>query len=65
MKKYLLLILVVVMFVPFMVNAKEYCKVVDGDGKSIGSEISCGTEHFYILDYKDDTFILLILMKMK
>ena len=59
MKKYLLLILVVVMFVPFMVNAKEYCKVVDGDGKSIGSEIACGTEHFYIIDSNEDEIKML------
>ena len=59
MKKNLLLILVVVMFVPFMVNAKEYCKVVDGDGKSIGSEISCGTEHFYIIDSNEDEIKML------
>lgn len=47
------------MFVPFMVNAKEYCKVVDGDGKSIGSEISCGTEHFYIIDSNEDEIKML------
>ena len=59
MKKLLLPILLFIVFVPFMVNAKEYCKVVDGDGKSIGSEISCGTEHFYIIDSNEDEIKLL------
>ena len=54
MKKILLPILLFVMFMPFMIDAKEYCKVVDGDGKSIGSEIACGTEHFYIIDSNED-----------
>ena len=59
MKKNLISILVFVMIMPLMVNAKEYCKVVDGDGKSIGSEISCGTEHFYIIDSNEDEIKML------
>ena len=54
MKKSLLTFLLFLMVIPFEVNAKEYCKVVDGDGKSIGSEIACGTEHFYVIDSNDD-----------
>ena len=54
MKKLLLPILLFMVFVPFMVNAKEYCKVVSGNGKDIGSEIACGTEHFYIIDSNKD-----------
>ena len=59
MKKLLLPILLFVMFMPFMVNAKEYCKVVDGDGKSIGSEIACGTEHFYIIESNEEEIKML------
>ena len=59
MKKILLPILLFVMIMPFMVNAKEYCKVVDGDGKSIGSEIACGSEHFYIIDSNEDKIKML------
>ncbi len=33
-----------------LVEAKEYCEVVSGNGKDIGSEIACGTEHFYVID---------------
>ena len=54
MKKILLPILLFVMFIPFEVGAKEYCKVVSGNGKDIGSEIACGTEHFYIIDSNKD-----------
>lgn len=59
MKKNLISILLFVMIMPFMVNAKEYCKVVDGDGKSIGSEIACGSEHFYIIDSNEDEIKML------
>ena len=48
-----------ILFIPFMVEAKEYCKVVSGNGKDIGSEIACGTEHFYVLENKDDTIRML------
>ena len=54
MKKKVLLIFLVVLFLPAFVNAKEYCKVVSGNGKDIGSEIACGTEHFYIVDSNED-----------
>ena len=48
MKK-LLFVILIMMCIPFYVSAKEYCKVVSGNGKNIGSEIACGTEHFYVL----------------
>ena len=54
MKKNLIPILLFVITMPFMVDAKEYCKVVSGNGKDIGSEIACGTEHFYIIDSNKD-----------
>ena len=52
--KYLLFVMLCSLCLPFMVNAKEYCKVVSGNGKDIGSEIACGTEHFYIVDSNED-----------
>lgn len=50
--KYLLL---AILFIPIMVNAKESCTVVSGNGKDIGSEISCGGENFYIVENKENT----------
>ena len=50
MKKYMFPILLFMMFIPFAVNAKGSCNIVSGNGKDIGSEIACGTEHFYIID---------------
>ncbi len=37
------------MIMPFIVNAKEACSIVSGNGRDIGSEIACGTEHFYVI----------------
>ena len=37
---------------PVSAQAKQ-CEVVSGDGKSFGSEIACGDEHFYILEDND------------
>ena len=31
------------------IDNKKICKVINGNGKDLGSEIACGTEHFYIL----------------
>ena len=59
MKKNLISILLFVMIMPFYVNAKEYCKVVSGNGKDIGSEIACGTEHFNIIETNDEEIKLL------
>jgi len=52
--KLFIAIFLCILFIPFMVDAKEYCKVVSGNGKDIGSEIACGTEHFYIVDSNKD-----------
>ena len=59
MKKYLLSIILLVMLMPFVVNAKEYCKIVSGSGKELGDEIACGTEHFYVLENNDDSIRML------
>ncbi|MBP5204210.1 hypothetical protein J6Z48_01030 [bacterium] len=48
--KIFLLVLLFVLFLPATVLAKEYCEVVSGNGTDIGSEIACGTEHFYVVD---------------
>ena len=37
----------------------EQCRVVSGTGKQFGDEISCGTEHFYVLENKDNQTYLL------
>ena len=50
MRKVVITLLLSILVLPIIVNAKEYCKVVSGNGKDIGSEISCGDEHFYIVD---------------
>ena len=55
MKKLILPILLFMMFMPSIVNAKEYCTIVSGNGKDIGSEIACGEEHFFIVGNKNDS----------
>ncbi len=42
-----------------IVSAKEYCAIVSGDGTHIGDEIACGTEHFYVIESKDDNIKML------
>ena len=56
MKKINILIFVFlcVMFLPIMANAKEKCTVVSGNKTDIGSEIACGSEHFYIVDSNEN-----------
>ena len=49
MKKRYILIILCIMFIPFLVNAKDSCTVVSGTGNDIGDEIKCGTESFYIV----------------
>ena len=43
-----------VMFLPIMANAKEKCTVVSGNKTDIGSEIACGSKHFYIVDSNEN-----------
>ncbi len=59
MKKYFILVISLLILFPCVVNAKEYCKVLSGDGKSAGTELSCGTEHFYIVENKNNTISML------
>lgn len=47
MKRISMILLLIICIVPYKVNAKEYCKVISGNGKDIGSEIACGNENFY------------------
>ena len=55
----LLIIILVVTIMPYCVNAKELCKVVSGDGKSIGSEIACGNEHFNVISSNNNEIRML------
>ena len=57
MKKKLLFLLV--LFMPFFINAKEKCNIISGNGKDIGSEIVCNKEHFYVIENKEDSVRLL------
>lgn len=47
------------MLLPVSGNAKELCTIVTGNGKDIGSEIACGTEHFYIIENNSNSIKLL------
>ena len=59
-KKLTLFILITALFfIPFYVNAKESCTIVSGNGTDIGSEIACGTEHFYVIDSNDTSVRML------
>ena len=55
MKKILLFLFI---FIPFMVRA-ENCTIVSGNGTTIGDEISCGTEHFYVIENNDDNVTMM------
>ena len=57
--KLFFLILLFLLFLPAAVSAKEVCRVVSGDGKEIGSEIACGTEHFNIIESTDNEIKML------
>ena len=59
MRKYFITILLLMIFMPFIVNAEELCTIVSGNGKDIGSEIACGSEHFYIIENNDDSIKML------
>ena len=59
MKKFILPILLFMMFIPVVTNAKEYCTIVSGNGKDIGSELECGGEHFYLIDSDENNIKML------
>lgn len=50
--------LFLLLFVPLIVNAKQ-CTIVSGNGKEIGSEIACGSEHFYVLENNNNKIRML------
>ena len=55
-------VLFLMLFVPFMVcyaDESKSCTVVSGDGASIGSEIACGNEHFYIISSNENEIKML------
>ena len=54
MRRIILLLVLFMSLFPVTIYAKENCKVVSGNGKDLGSEIACDTEHFYILESNDE-----------
>ncbi len=52
-------IILLMLLMPIVVSAKGSCTIVSGNGKDIGSEIACGTEHFYVIDSSDDEIKML------
>lgn len=61
MKKIILsiILLMCICLLPSVVNAQEYCKVIESSGKVIGSEMVCGTEHFYVISSNDSEIKML------
>lgn len=57
--KKVIFIFLVLMLLPVSGSAKELCTIVTGNGKDIGSEIACGTEHFYIIENNNNSIKLL------
>ena len=53
MKKYLLIFAALLFGLIGVANAKE-CEVISGDKDTIGSEVVCGSEHFYIIGSTQD-----------
>lgn len=53
MRKYLLLFAVLLFGLIGVANAKE-CEVISGDRNTIGSEVACGNEHFYVIGSDQD-----------
>ncbi len=53
-KKLPMLVILFFLMMPLMVDASEECTVVSGNGVDLGSEIACGSEHFYILSRDDN-----------
>lgn len=49
LKRMLMLVVIFLLLVPFVVNA-ETCKITKGDGKTIGDEVKCGSESFYVIE---------------
>ena len=46
-------LLILLLFIPFIIRAEQStnsCLVVSGNGTTIGDEIACGNEHFYVID---------------
>lgn len=40
---------IILFFGGFIIARAEGCNVISGDGTKIGDEITCGTEHFYVI----------------
>lgn len=57
MKK--LLVILVIFLIPMITNAKEVCTVTKGNGTTVGDEIQCGTESFYVFSTTQNKISLL------
>ena len=49
MKKKIFAIILLLLCIPTFVKAEKECNVISGNGKTIGSEIACDSERFYVL----------------
>ena len=49
MKKKIFAIILLLLCIPTFVKAEKECNVINGNGKTIGSEIACDSERFYVL----------------
>lgn len=54
-----ILIFVLLLIFPFIINAAEKCKVISGNLTKLGSEITCGDEHFYLVESNEGTVKLM------
>ncbi len=59
MMKKILLLIIGVLLIPGVVQAKEYCQIISGSGNEIGSELKCGTESFYVVSSTKDSISML------
>ena len=47
--KKIIFLTILFLFMPFIAKAEE-CRLVNGNLNTIGSEVACGSEHFYIIE---------------
>ena len=57
--KNLLPIIILLLLFPFIVEGKEKCSIIGNDKFDIGTEVACGTEHFYVIENNKDNVKLL------
>lgn len=52
MKNRVFIVLICILLLPFIVDAKS-CVATVGTGKKVGDEVKCGTESFYVIKHSD------------